>query len=54
MTSLVNAERVSIVGGGITGASLAYRLSETALDVSLYERGELGEGATAASMAVFA
>ena len=53
MTPPADVERVSIVGGGITGASLAYRLSETALDVSLYERGELGEGATAASMAVF-
>ena len=44
---------VSIIGGGILGTSLAYRLRETALDVTLYERGKVGEGATAASMAVF-
>jgi len=49
----MDQDRVSIIGGGIIGTSLAYRLRETPLDVTLYERGEPGEGATAASMAVF-
>ena len=53
MTPPADVERVSIVGGGITGASLAYRLREAPFEVTLYERGEPGEGATAASMAVF-
>jgi sarcosine oxidase subunit beta len=47
-------ERVSIVGGGVLGTALAARLGDADLEVSLYERGALGEGATAASMAVFA
>ena len=46
-------ERVSIVGGGILGATLAARLGEASVEVTLYERGRLGEGATATSMAVF-
>jgi 2-polyprenyl-6-methoxyphenol hydroxylase-like FAD-dependent oxidoreductase len=47
-------ERVSIVGGGVLGTALAARLGDADLEVSLHERGALGEGATAASMAVFA
>lgn len=49
----MDRERVSIIGGGILGTSLADRLRETPLDVTLYERGEPGEGATATSMGVF-
>ena len=44
-------ERVSIVGGGVLGTALAARLGEANLEVTLYERGRLGEGATATSMA---
>jgi glycine/D-amino acid oxidase-like deaminating enzyme len=46
-------KRVSIVGGGILGTALAARLGKSGFEVTLYERGALGEGATAASMAVF-
>lgn len=46
-------DQVSIVGGGILGTSLAYRLREAPFEVVLYERGQPGEGATAASMTVF-
>ncbi|PSP74420.1 hypothetical protein BRC86_05940 [Halobacteriales archaeon QS_3_64_16] len=46
-------KRVSIVGGGVLGTVLAARLGEAGFEATLYERGALGEGATAASMAVF-
>lgn len=47
------SKKVSIIGGGIIGTTLAYQLQETSYDVVLYERGSLAEETTAASMAVF-
>ncbi len=37
---------VAIVGGGVVGCSLAYRLAESGLRVTLVERGELGAQST--------
>lgn len=34
-----NKQRVGIIGGGIMGVTLAYRLSQRGYDVTLYERG---------------
>ncbi|MDL5361689.1 FAD-dependent oxidoreductase [Halalkalicoccus sp. NIPERK01] len=42
---------VAIVGGGVVGTALAAALSDRA-EVTLLERGTLGEGTTAASMAM--
>jgi sarcosine oxidase subunit beta len=44
---------VVVVGGGIVGASVAHHLRETDVPVALYERGALGGGATADSVAMF-
>src|SRR5689334_4258118 len=35
-----NAKSVAIIGGGIMGVTLAYRLSEKGLRVTIYERGD--------------
>jgi glycine oxidase len=37
---------VAIVGGGIIGLSIAWRAAQRGLSVSVFERGELGGGAT--------
>lgn len=37
---------VAIIGGGVTGCSLAYNLSKKGLDVSLFEKSYLSSGAT--------
>jgi sarcosine oxidase subunit beta len=37
---------VVVVGGGITGASIAFHLAEAGADVCLLERGELASGST--------
>lgn len=44
-------ERVVIAGGGIIGASLAYRLARRGADVTLLERARPASGATANSFA---
>lgn len=44
---------VVVVGGGIVGASVAYHLTEASVPVTLYERGALGGGTTADSVAMF-
>lgn len=44
---------VAIVGGGIVGTAAAARLARSGADVTLLERGVLGEGTTARSAAVF-
>lgn len=46
-------ERIAIVGGGIVGTSVAYHLRNSSIEVTLFERGELGAATTAASMALF-
>lgn len=45
--------RISIVGGGVLGTSIAYHLRDAPVEVTLFERDALGSGTTAASMAVF-
>lgn len=40
---------VLIVGGGITGALIAYQLSKQGMHAVLIDRGEIGRGSTAAS-----
>lgn len=42
-----------IVGGGIVGTTLAAELAAAEVDVTLFEKGELGSGTTATSAAVF-
>ena len=44
---------IVIVGGGIIGASIAYRLRDHARPVVLYERDTLGSGASGDSVAIF-
>ena len=44
---------IVIVGGGIVGASLAYRLRDHPRPVVLYERDALGSGTTGDSVAIF-
>jgi glycine/D-amino acid oxidase-like deaminating enzyme len=43
--------RVAVIGAGIIGATVAFRLAEKGLDVLLLDRGAPGHGATAASYA---
>lgn len=46
-------EPIAIVGGGIIGTGLAYRLRNAPTTVRLFEKGTLGSGSTSASIAVF-
>jgi ribosomal protein S9 len=43
---------VAIVGGGITGAALAWRFADAGLRVALVEAARIGRGSTAASTAL--
>lgn len=40
MTSNTNSRRVAVVGGGIMGVTLAYKLSQRGLSVTIFERGD--------------
>ena len=42
----------AVIGGGITGASLAWRFADAGLRVALVEAGRIGRGSTAASTAL--
>jgi glycine/D-amino acid oxidase-like deaminating enzyme len=42
---------VAIVGAGVIGASIAYRLAESGIEVTVLERGEAGGGTSGASFA---
>ena len=44
----MNATRVAIVGGGVTGVGVARDLARRGVDVTLLERGELAAGASGA------
>ena len=43
---------VAIVGGGITGAALAWRFADAGIRVALVEAARIGRGSTAASTAL--
>lgn len=45
---------VAIVGGGISGLSIGWKLAEAGLSVALFERGEVGEGASLAATGMLA
>ncbi|MDG5777791.1 FAD-dependent oxidoreductase [Haloarculaceae archaeon H-GB2-1] len=45
-------ESVAIIGGGIIGTSIAYRLRDAECDVHLYEKDMIGAGTTAKSAAM--
>jgi glycine/D-amino acid oxidase-like deaminating enzyme len=45
------AERVAIVGGGVSGALSAARLAERGFDVTLLEKAAIGNGSSSRSMA---
>lgn len=45
------AERVAIIGGGVTGALSAARLAERGVDVVLLEKAAIGNGSSSRSMA---
>src|SRR5262249_38057782 len=45
------AERVAIIGGGVTGALTAARLAERGFDVVLLEKAAIGNGSSSRSMA---
>ncbi len=40
MTSDIKGKRVAVVGGGIMGVTLAYKLSQRGLSVTIFERGD--------------
>jgi glycine/D-amino acid oxidase-like deaminating enzyme len=44
-------ERAIVIGGGIVGVSVAWRLAETGMQVTLLDAGGLGQGASLASFA---
>jgi sarcosine oxidase subunit beta len=46
MSSLPDRANVVVVGGGITGSSIAFHLAEAGVDVCLLERSELASGST--------
>ena len=43
---------VAVVGGGITGAAVAWRFAEAGVSVALVEGRRIGRGSTAASTAL--
>ncbi len=45
------SQRIAIVGGGIVGASVGYHLSKLGADVTVFEKGSPGGGATGHSYA---
>ncbi|MEM8863160.1 MAG: FAD-dependent oxidoreductase, partial [Chloroflexota bacterium] len=45
------SKKVIIVGAGIIGASIAYHLAQAGADVTIIEKGKLGQGTTADSFA---
>ena len=47
----MNAGRVAIIGGGVTGALSAARLAERGFDVTLLEKAAIGNGSSSRSMA---
>ena len=47
--SIQQPERVCVVGGGVVGSFIAYRLAREGVEVSLLERHRLGSGASGAS-----
>ncbi|MBN8919001.1 MAG: FAD-dependent oxidoreductase, partial [Rhizobiales bacterium] len=46
--------RVAIVGGGVIGLALAWRLADAGCPVDLFEAGETGEGASRAAAGMLA
>lgn len=44
---------VAVIGGGIAGASVTAHLAQLGRPVTMYERGDIGEGTTAKSAAFF-
>jgi glycine oxidase len=46
--------RVAIIGGGVIGLSIGWRLLQAGLTVSIYERGEAGKGASWAAAGMLA
>jgi len=50
--TLPSDAEVVVVGGGIAGTSTAFHLAEAGVDVLLFERGEIGGGATGAAVGV--
>lgn len=51
---MASQERIAIVGGGIIGCAIAFELSRRGADVTVFERGEVGAGATQASAGILA
>ena len=47
-------ERIAVVGGGIIGCAIAFELARRGGDVTLFESGEIGSGATHASAGILA
>ncbi len=46
--------KIVIIGGGVAGLAIGWRLAETGQDVTLLERGQPGSGATGASAGMLA
>jgi sarcosine oxidase, subunit beta len=51
VTGRATAERVAIIGGGVTGALTAARLAERHFEVTLLEKAAMGNGSSSRSMA---
>lgn len=51
-TTLPTDADVVVVGGGIAGTSVAFHVAEAGVDIVLFERGEIGGGATGAAVGV--
>jgi glycine oxidase len=41
--------RIAIIGAGVIGLSIAWRLAQRGANVTLFERGEIGRGASHAA-----
>ena len=54
MPTMKDKPRVAIIGGGIIGMAIGWRLAQAGASVDIFERGQAGQGATRAAAGMLA